>query len=524
MYKFVDTTERQEEQILPSEALNFNGVYFENVIPGYRTLYVSGREMIETEITDLDTEIMDGSRYRRKRYKPRTITVGYQLIAKSNAEFRNAYNKLNSLLDAAEAKLIFLDEPDKYYVGTKVNAGDVPHGRNAITAEIEFYCSDPFKYSVEEYEVAPTADDGTTFVVDYKGTYKAHPTFEAVMENGENGFIGFVDQDKHILQIGNIEETDGENYKANETLATLQDFFNAPDDTTGTDYMHPLYGAKGSLGTSTWFNTKFLSLKSAGQQVGRANGGLRTIILPADSTGDQEGCQNFYSYFHILFYAGLMGQTGEMCINYLTADDKLIAGVNWYKSDMSGNTGRYDLVCYNPNKKSTDQQAGRVLKTYTYMTSHLRKQNPWYWNWGHCDLRKEGSKLTFFYNGSYPSFNIPEIADMKCAKIQIAIKQRGTRSGNKYLTYNGINAFYFQKLHVKKWRDVPNKFAQDCSLIANCSDGSIRMNGLPKPDLGALGNDWETFCLKPGVNQVQCLRSGWAKKPTFKMKYREVFL
>ena len=28
MYKFVDTTERQEEQILPSEALNFNGVYF----------------------------------------------------------------------------------------------------------------------------------------------------------------------------------------------------------------------------------------------------------------------------------------------------------------------------------------------------------------------------------------------------------------------------------------------------------------------------------------------------------------
>lgn len=33
MYKFVDTTERQEEQILPSEALNFNGVYFENVIP-----------------------------------------------------------------------------------------------------------------------------------------------------------------------------------------------------------------------------------------------------------------------------------------------------------------------------------------------------------------------------------------------------------------------------------------------------------------------------------------------------------
>mgnify|MGYP007079251846 CR=1 FL=1 len=72
MYKFVDTTERQEEQILPSEALNFNGVYFENVIPGYRTLYVSGREMIETELQiwirrlwmDPDIEENDISRER----------------------------------------------------------------------------------------------------------------------------------------------------------------------------------------------------------------------------------------------------------------------------------------------------------------------------------------------------------------------------------------------------------------------------------------------------------------------------
>jgi len=44
MYNFVDTTERYPGQNLPSEALMFNGSYLENVIPGYRTLYVSGRE------------------------------------------------------------------------------------------------------------------------------------------------------------------------------------------------------------------------------------------------------------------------------------------------------------------------------------------------------------------------------------------------------------------------------------------------------------------------------------------------
>lgn len=268
----------------------------------------------------------------------------------------------------------------------------------------------------------------------------------------------------------------------------------------------------------------FLLLKEAGTQVGGANGGLRTVILPADSNGDKSGCKNFYAYFHILFYAGLMGQTGEMCINFLTEDNKLICGVNWYKTDMSGNTGRYELVCYNPNKKDTDHQAGKVLREYGYTTSHLHTQNPWYWDWGHCDIRKEGSKLTFFYWGGYPSFTVPEIEDMKCTKIQIAIKQWGTRSGSRYLTYNGINNFWFQKLRVDKWRDVPNKFARTSRVIADCKEASVTMNGLPKPELGALGNDWETFCLKPGVNQVQCLCSSWAKKPTFRMKYREVFL
>lgn len=106
MYNFVDTTERYPGQNLPSEALMFNGSYLENVIPGYRTLYVSGREILGTEITDLETGVSDGTKYRRKRYQPRTIVVGYQLVAEDNAAFRSAYNKLNALLDAEQATLI----------------------------------------------------------------------------------------------------------------------------------------------------------------------------------------------------------------------------------------------------------------------------------------------------------------------------------------------------------------------------------------------------------------------------------
>lgn len=525
MYDFIDTTESQGvNRTLPSEALNFNGKYLEDEIPGYRTLYVTGREVLSAEITDTETGIADGSRYQRKRYPSRTIVVGYQLVAESNEAFRKAYNKLNALLDVEQAQMIFADELDKYYIGTKQNGGEVPHGRNAITSELEFYCADPFKYSVKEYEVSTNTDDGTTIRVDYEGTYKAFPTFEVNMNQGENGYVGLADARKHILQFGDIEETDEESYQENDTLATLNDFFNTADDTSNIDYMHPHYGAKGTLGEAVWFNTKFLALKSAGTKVGSANGGLRTFILPADSQGNKEGCKNFYAYFHILFYAGLMGQTGEMCINFLTEDNKLICGVNWYKTDMSGNTGNYELIGYNPNQKDSDNQAGKILKSYSYTTSHLQNQNPWYWDWGHCDIRKEGNRLTFFWWGSYPSFVIPEIENMKCTKIQIAIKQWGNQSGNRYLTYNGIDKFSFQKLHVDKWRDVPNKFIKDSSIVVKCSDASVEMNGLPKPEIGAVNNDWEEFYLRSGTNKIQCICSSWAKRPEFKMKYREVYL
>ena len=47
LYKFIDTTEYQDEIALPSEAMNFNGVFLENeVARDTETLYVTGRESL----------------------------------------------------------------------------------------------------------------------------------------------------------------------------------------------------------------------------------------------------------------------------------------------------------------------------------------------------------------------------------------------------------------------------------------------------------------------------------------------
>lgn len=523
MYSFVDTTTAQGgSSNLPSEAMKYNGVYLEDEIPGYRTLYVQGRELMEAEVEDQEITGIDGSVYYGKTYPPRTITVGYQLIAEDNNAFRTAFNKMNKILHAEQVQIIFADETDKYFVGTKVGSESPDPGMNAIVSEFEIYCPDPRKYSTTLKEFTATVDDDGNLECEITndGSVPASINYE-IINHQDNGYIGIVSE-SGIMEFGKKEEVDGETYKQNEMLVRLSDFISAPDDVDGHDAMHPLYGTNGTLTTKTWFDKQFLTLGTPGTIKGDANGGLRTVEIPVDSEGES-GCKNFYAYFHLLFYAGLMGQTGEMSISFLTEDDKLICGVNWHKGDISGNTGQYDLVVYNPNAKPTDKMAGKVVKMYNYTTSHLHTQNPWYWDWGHCDIKKEGSKIRFFYWGGYPEYVVPEVENMICKKIQIACKQWGNRSGNQLLTYFGFDTFDFQKSHVEKWRDVPNRYSAGSTVTIDGEYGKFYVNDMPKQEDEILGTQY--FKAPPGESTVSFHFSTWnTTKPTVKVKIREAWL
>lgn len=230
MYEFRDINSVVSEgNILPSEALFINGEYIEHMIPGYRTLSVSGREALSPELETFETGIRDGSTLKNKRYPARIITVKYQLIAESNEAFRAAYNQLAGILNVEEVMLIFNDEPDKFFIGTPSEVGAVEPGRNAVVGEFEILCADPFKYSVVEYEAEPTLEDGT-ILVDYNGTYKAYPTLEAefyseadeysatLTDKGDCGYVAFFNENEKIIQLGDPDETDTEKYPKSQTL------------------------------------------------------------------------------------------------------------------------------------------------------------------------------------------------------------------------------------------------------------------------------------------------------------------
>lgn len=508
MYAFVDTVNSGIVGTnLPTEAMSYNGVYLENEIDGYRTLSVTGRELMESEVTDQEVDGMDGSYYRYKTTPARTITVKYQLRARGSREYREAYNKMNKLLSGEQVKVIFNDESDKYFIGTKTSNTQVDGGSNNVIGEIEIYCSDPHKYSTTEKEF--NAIDGVLNIVN-EGTVPVSIDYD-VQTTSETGYIGLVSEEG-IMQYGKVEELDGETYKQSEWLASIKDFYNCNDDIGGTDVMHPSYGTNGTLIEHTWFGNKFIGLGSAGTKKGNANGGLRTLVLPADSNGDISGSKNFYCWFHLCFYAGLMGQTGEMCINFLTADDKLICGCNWYKTDAIGNTGHYEIWAN-----------GKVLKNWSFTTSHLQAQNPFYYKWGSCDVLKEGANIRFFFWARYYNFYIPEIENMKCAKIQIAVKQWGDRGGNKFMSMIGFDVIDFEKMNVEKWKDIPNRYPSGTNITIDGKSSHIYVNGMARPEDEVLGTQY--FKAPVGTSEVKVACSEWTKsQPIVKAKIREAWL
>lgn len=234
MYDFIDVNEQAGKK-LPAEALQLNGEYIENIIDGYRTLQVSGREALSQELESYEVGIRDGSRLKSRRYPARTITITYQLLADSAEDFREKYNQLGRILNVEDAEMIFADEPDKFFRGTPEELGDVDPGRNNVVGEINFFCADPFKYSVIEYEAEPSLDEGSV-LIDYNGTYKSYPTLEAsfysedeASEDGETveeltgagdcGYVAFFTEDEKIIQLGDPEEADAETaYEKSQTL------------------------------------------------------------------------------------------------------------------------------------------------------------------------------------------------------------------------------------------------------------------------------------------------------------------
>lgn len=511
MYEFRDTIEFVEGVPLPSEALKFNGEYIENLIPGYRTLHVSGRELLGSEISDLEIGNSDGSRYQSKRYPPRTITITYQLLAACNATFRTAFNKLNQILDVEEAQLVFADEPDMYFIGTKAEVGEVTPGSNKVIGEIEFYCTDPFKYSMEEKEITPVLDNNLTFVVDYDGTYPCYPKLSAEVSS-DLGFVAFINEKAKIIQIGDPEEADKELADFSETLVDYK-----MKDYKSTDWS--LNNAVPVDALNSWSQAGTLGVKLDGSRyvltATNYNGGSGwhgpsiTMQVPADSSG-HAGAKNFTFEWVCSVVAADYIRMGDAEF-LVTAKDSAgkrynLAGVAFFKADYGTLNGAIGMYI---NGKVVGEIAATFAEGNALVDYRMHS------------IQKFGSTIKFNIAGRKYEYVRPEFENVEAIEISVILAQF---RGNLGFYKNNVEWVRFTSHSVAGWKDVPNKLANGDVIEADCQSGEIYFNGVSAPELGALGNDWEEFQLHPGQNQITCTYSSWGEQPDFKLKYREVYI
>lgn len=96
---------------------------------------------------------------------------------------------------------------------------------------------------------------------------------------------------------------------------------------------------------------------------------------------------------------------------------------------------------------------------------------------------------------------------------------------NNY-SYCGVRSIKITELDIPVTYNPTNTFTTNDTLVVDCKDASIVKNGLVSPIYGSLTNDWEEFTLNYGDNHIYTDYSDWVTdehKPTFKIKYREVY-
>ena len=536
---------------LPIEAAKINGQYIEDILEGYTTVITSGREGLPAELNTYSVGSADGTRVKSSYFPARTIEVEFVLHGNSMEDLRAKLTKLNNILSIEEADVVFNDEADKFYTGYPLMQSSFEDYKNAARGKWQLYCAYPFKRSVAVTTLSSTDESGVvvgtsdaTFTFDYSGSYPSRPLLRAIFasskqggdysEDGDCGFVAFLDPQENIIQLGNPDVIDVDQYAKNDTLANSE--FSSLTAWTPTNVI------TGQI-TDTYWN------RGAGQtqQYAKPSG---TASLTRSTAGavDYE-----FDIVHRLCVSAAV-QTGTF--EALTKNNGVVVAgfrikktgngtsgtVEYILNDKVVGTDSIDLSYYNTHFGFCNRTA--VYTTQTYYVTVTKKvkgkkkkvkekrtrQVQSGWNYTQSNLNsgwtKDGGVVTFSV-GNLPDRTFKDSDIELVAAIDIAFNFTGTFNTNAL-----HSASMIAKAGVP-FAEIPNVFTAGDVVEADCNDANVTLyragslEGHLEPQYGALGNDWEDFVIKPGQNIIRAVWSPWVNtsyKPLIQIVFNEVYL
>ena len=221
-----------------NSAVKIDGMYIEELIEGYATLSSKGRDSMERQFETITVAASDGETPKYNRYPARTIKVEFLI---RGGDLNQKMEHLMNILSADQSDFIFNDEPDKFFTGMAIAPNETETGVGWVHGNYTIYCAYPFKRSVD-VKVAEVPyiinDHDAEFRIQYEGTYPAKPILRAEFagakvggdysEDGDCGYVAFIDESGNIIQLGNPEVVDIDAYTmADQLINRLFDALNA---------------------------------------------------------------------------------------------------------------------------------------------------------------------------------------------------------------------------------------------------------------------------------------------------------
>lgn len=517
----------------PSSAPAIDGVCLEDIIPGYRTLSVSGRDPLELNLTTVDRDKIDGEIYRWKKLQARTITINFAITTSTLSAYRASVSKLKAFCHQhTNSKYIFRDQPDRYIVGTveSIDCDDLDNsGMGAYAGEgsISVHCSDPIFYSVEEYTV--TGDPGKAVSFNYDGTYPAYPRISVTNGDGLT-----YNNDKQVSTVVITNKNGGMlSFGDNRTItekssaqqwATLLEY--------GEDRTYGLSGnslsdllSKGKANTDNtnkwWVKTGYQGAEQDGTISYRVTGGQAELYPSAfndngtntwlgtsmrwEMGAAPDGTTAFRDYefkFDTALIATDRLQTGGIYCGVEDEKGQQITGM--YICKNSDNMVDYNVMMFaGPDITMIHNISGRSVGDAigAGVSNHLAS-----WGSEHAMYRFGSTLVMHFYTPEYYSASAYGVAgdtsNSPLAKyIVLGFTQlRGfgkmAVQGLQYIRVRGV----YSKVSTSSHTVTVFLSARD-TLTADCSNATVTVNGLSRPTMNALGNDWSKFKMEPGTIQ-----------------------
>lgn len=516
LYKFIDTNEMPDMTIrLPDEAVNINGVFLDNTIGGFTTVTVSGRDSLAYDITsEKAVSSGTGELFLGKRLESRNLTINFKLVTSSASDLIAKFTTLKTHL-SGDLIVKFNDDINKYYKGTLSEIDNPPEGALTFVSSFEIYCADPICYSENPkgpYTATKGADGRYSVTVTNDGNVAAPITMTATM-NAENGYVGMY-TDYGITELGNREEDDTEDYVDATNLINTDNPLSVFKRYTGSNPENSSeVSNSGAASTRIINGRKHMYLSDAGTNNGKWHGTSYVYDFPSDGIGNIGGV-NAYAYFNATFWAGKMGQVGQIQVHFATADNEFICGFHLSKRDNKGNTGSY-FMRYRDSATTI-----KTFKTQQFKTSDINNENPFNLPRGDCDMRKRGAEITFYWFGGYPKITVPYLATKKVAKMYLNLY---TLSSYPEMSYFDFKKITLSNDSAAYNRDIKNRFQPGSVVKMTGYDSKVYINDMPKLTEKVDGSN--LFMIPPGETTIYFQCSDWCTTPpTYQIEFKEANL